>query len=105
MNRAQRRKEQRNLKRGSGLPKTMCVVPMPKVHAPRKNDVQDQADFSKVPFATICQSIQLLINELKSRGISVYDFDHKDKVLQQIQILQGKVFFLAAQEEIDDEKV
>lgn len=105
MNRAQRRKEQKSQRRNNSLPKTGCVIPMPKVKEPRKETVSEQPDFSAVPLATICQSIQLLINELRSRGIPVYDFDHKDKALQQIQILHGKVFFLAAKEGIDDEKV
>lgn len=60
-----------------------------------KND----PDFSEVPLATMCQSIQLLINELYNRGIRIYDFDNKDKRVQQIQIIQGKVYFLAAKED------
>lgn len=63
----------------------------------------EQTDFSLVPTTTICQSIQLLINELKSRGILIYDYDHKDKALQQIRLMQGKVFFLAAEEGQDEE--
>ncbi len=64
--------------------------------------VEEQAeepDFSEVPLATMCQSIQLLINELYNRGIKIYDFDNKDKCVQQIQIIQGNVYFLAAKED------
>lgn len=65
----------------------------------------EQPDFSSVPLATMCQSIQLLINELYRRGFPVYDFDNKDKFIQGIQIIQGKVYFLAAKEDSDHEKV
>ncbi len=65
----------------------------------------EQPDFSGVPLATVCQSIQLLINELYSRGFPVYDFDNKDKFVQQIQIIQGKVYFLVAEEDLEHEKV
>lgn len=91
MNRAQRRKlqrEQRNTK-----------------YSGQTNAAAEQPDFSNVPLATMCQSIQLLINELQSRGFPVYDFDNKKKFVQGIQIIQGKVYFLAAEEESDNEKV
>ena len=100
MNRAQRRNAARSGKKkfrpvNQGVPdKRLGVVP--EEHAP---------DFSSVPLATICQSINLLIDELRGRGIPVYDFDNKDKAIQGIQILQGKVFFLAAKEEDDHEEV
>lgn len=63
--------------------------------------VMEEPDFSEVPSATVCQSIQLLINELCRRGIRVYDFDNKNKCVEQIQIIQGKVYFLAAEEIAD----
>lgn len=59
-------------------------------------------DYSDVPLATMCQGIQLLINELNNRGIGIRDFDNKDKYVQQVQIIRGQVYFLAA-EEISDE--
>lgn len=67
--------------------------------------VAEQPDFSDVPLATLCQSIQLLINELYGRGYPVYDFDNKDRFVQGIQIIQGKIFFLVAGEEAEHEKV
>ena len=94
MNRAQRRKLNK-------LPTNKTFVPMPKVKEPK----QEQADFSNVPLATMCQSIQLLINELHSRGYPVYDFDNKTKFVQGIQIIQGKVYFLAAEEDLDHEEI
>lgn len=91
MNRAQRRKEQKN-KRWN-LPPTIGAIA-----------TKQQPDFSGVPLATMCQSIQLLINELYERGYPIYDFDNKKKSVRQIQIIQGKVFFLAAEEVTDNEK-
>lgn len=63
--------------------------------------VNETPDFSSVPLVTMCQSIQLLINELKNRGFSIYDFENKEKSLQQIQIIGEKIYFLAAEEEVN----
>ena len=60
---------------------------------------ETQPDFSEVPNGTLCQSIQMLIGELRERGFPMYDFDHKERSLQQIQILGDKIYFLAAPEE------
>lgn len=92
MNRAQRRKSQRE--QGKKFFKQAAAAPE-----------AEQPDFSTVPLATMCQSIQLLINELYRRGFPIYDFDNKDKFIQGIQIIQGKVYFLAAKEDSDHEKV
>ena len=95
MNREQRRKKQTSHKTVSrGAVGTTSLAKF------RTRD----PDFSTVPLATMCQSIQLLINELFSRGYPVYDFDNKTKFVQGIQIIQGKVFFLAAEEVKDHEK-
>lgn len=91
MNRAQRRKSQREQRNKSFSQQAAAA--------------SEQPDFSNVPLATMCQSIQLLINELYSRGYPVYDFDNKDKFIQGIHIIQGKVYFLAAKEDSDHEKV
>ena len=93
MNRAQRRKSQRE-QRNKSFSRQAAAAPE-----------AEQPDFSTVPLATMCQSIQLLINELYRRGFPVYDFDNKDKFIQGIQIIQGKVYFLAAKEDSDHEKV
>lgn len=91
MNRAQRRKLQKDQRNKS--------------FSRLEPAATEQPDFSGVPLATVCQSIQLLINELYSRGFPVYDFDNKTKYVQGIQIIQGKVYFLAAEEDSDHEKV
>lgn len=85
MNRAQRRNFKKDPKSKQSQGKAM-------------SQAAEQADFSSVPLATMCQSIQLLINELYKRGYPVYDFDNKNKFVQGVQIIQGKVYFLAAEE-------
>lgn len=87
MNRSQRRREQKEKRKFKGIPST-----------------KQEPDFSGVPLATMCQSIQLLINELYKRGYPIYDFDNKEKFVQGIQIIKGKVFFLVAEEVKDHEK-
>ena len=116
MNREQRRKLNKAKSKGT-VPKNKARristlqdiprvhIPMPRVNTPKQEQQEKVADFSNVPLATMCQSIQLLINELYSRGIPIYDFDNKNKFVQQIQIIQGKVYFLAAEENTDHEKV
>lgn len=72
---------------------------------PSRTKKKEKADFSDIPLVTVCRSIQLLIDELKDRGIRIYDFDNKDKAIEQIQIIREKVYFLAAKEEESDGKV
>lgn len=92
MNRAQRRKTKKSNKGMTlNFPKKTPVYK-------KQPAAPEQPDFSSVPLATMCQSIQLLVNELYERGYPIYDFDQKDRSLQQIQIIQGKVYFLAAKE-------
>ena len=93
MNRSQRRAAMKNGKRNRA-----AIVP-------NRTKKQEKADFSDIPLVTVCRSIQLLIDELKDRGIRIYDFDNKDKAVEQIQIIREKVYFLAAQEEESDGKV
>lgn len=57
--------------------------------------------FSLVSTPLICQSILLLINELRSRGYPIYDFDNKNKSVQGIKIIRNRIYFLAAEEEAD----
>lgn len=101
MNRALRRKLNKGQRIGTNTPTQPNVPPMQKAKEPKR----EQPDFSGVPLATMCQSIQLLVNELYRRGYPLYDFDNKEKFIQGIHIIQGKVYFLAAREETDHEKV
>ena len=98
MNRAQRRKDKKNSK---GM---VLNFPKKKMYVPKKQPAPEQPDFSQVPLATMCQSIQLLVNELYERGYPLYDYDQKERSLQQIQIIQGKVYFLAAKEAQNEHK-
>lgn len=99
MNRAQRRKQQNGQKNNFSSEKVVRGASIMSKFATR------EPDFSGVPLATMCQSIQLLINELYNRGYPVYDFDNKDKYVQGIQIIKDKVYFLAAKEDDAIEKV
>ena len=98
MNREQRRKARKN---------NFKVVDRQPVPNRRLGVVPEETvpDFSSVPTATICQSINLLIEELRSRGIAVYDFDNKDKVVHGIQIIKGNAYFMATKEVGTDEEV
>lgn len=61
-----------------------------------------ESDFSGVPTVTVCRSIMLLIDELRRRGYPVYDFDHKDKSVQGMQIMGQKIYFFMAKEAADE---
>ena len=66
---------------------------------------QQEPDFDSVPVVTICESIQMLIDNLADRGFPVHDWDNKDKSVKQIGFIGGKVYFLATKEgEDEDEK-
>ena len=66
---------------------------------------QQEPDFDSVPVVTICESIQMLIDNLASRGFPVIDWDNKDKTVKQIGFIGGKVYFLATKEgENEDEE-
>ncbi len=98
MNRAQRRKFQKtNNSPDKVVSGTNFHSAITKKVKNISSAVPKQPDFSDIPLATMCQSIQLLINELYNRGYPVYDFDNKQKCIQQIQIIQNKVYFLAAE--------
>ena len=59
-------------------------------------------NFDSVPIPTLCQSIQMIMDNMASRGFPVRDFDHKDKVVKQVGMIGGKVYFLATKEETND---
>lgn len=56
-------------------------------------------DFNSVPIPLMCQSIQMLIENLESRGYPVRDFDNKNKIVKQVGVIGGKVYFLASKED------
>ena len=62
------------------------------------------AEFDEVPVATLCQSIEMLIESLNRRGYPVIDFDNQDKIVKQVRFIGGKVYFLAEKGGIDSEE-
>lgn len=85
MNRYERRQQARREKRQAAFRMQMAS--------------EEKPDFSEVPNGTLCQSMQLLLDELRSRGLAVCDFDHKERSLQLFRIVGDKIYFLAAPEE------
>lgn len=59
-------------------------------------------NFDAVPVPMMCESIQMLMDNLASRGILIRDFDNKDKVVKRVGMIGGKVYFLAVKEEHND---
>lgn len=59
--------------------------------------------FTAVPTAILCYSIQMMLDELKHRGLAVKDFDHKEKHVEQVQLINNTVYFLTKGDEPDGE--
>ena len=96
MNRADRRKWAKAYRELEGIQKRN---PQAKVIGRQE---ETPPDFSEVTNEKLCQGIVYILNELRSRGYRVCDFDHKDRSLQQIQIMGENIYFLAAPEEEQD---
>lgn len=60
-------------------------------------------NFDSVPIPILCQSIQMIMENMASRGFPVRDFDNKDKVVKQVGMIGGKVYFLATKEDSNGE--
>lgn len=56
-------------------------------------------NFDAVPIPTLCESIQMIMDNMARRGFPIRDFDNKDKTVKQVGMIAGKVYFLAAKEE------
>lgn len=52
----------------------------------------------EMPLPLVLRSIEQNIELLSQRGIKIRDWDNKDRVLTQVHIIGGKVYFLAATE-------
>lgn len=52
----------------------------------------------EMPLPLVLRSIEQNIELLSQRGIEIRDWDNKDRVLKQVRIIGGKVYFLAATE-------
>ena len=51
-----------------------------------------------MPLPLVLRNIEQNIELLSQRGIKIRDWDNKDRVLTQVRIIGGKVYFLAATE-------
>lgn len=52
-----------------------------------------------LPVAALISSIETMIGILKKRGVEIRDWDNKGRTLEQIRMIGGKVYFLAAENE------
>lgn len=52
----------------------------------------------QLPVSAMLSSIEMQISILQERGIEIRDWENKDRVLKQVRILGGKVYFLAVEE-------
>ena len=74
------------------------TIPFRSKARPKVKPAEAEPDFNSVPIPTMCQSIQMLIDNMASRGFPVYDFDNKDKTVKQVGMIGNKVYFLATKE-------
>ena len=56
------------------------------------------AAMAKLPTTAIVGTIDTMIGVLRRRGIQIRDWDDKDKVVQKIRCIGGKVYILAPSE-------
>ena len=54
--------------------------------------------FDSVPIPVLCNSIQMIMDNMASRGFPIRDFDNKDKTVKQVRMIGGRVYFLATKE-------
>ncbi len=52
----------------------------------------------QLPVSAMLSSIEMQINILQERGVEVRDWENKDRVIKQIRMFGGKVYFLAEEE-------
>lgn len=52
----------------------------------------------EMPLPLVLRNIEQSIELLSQRRIEIRDWDNKDRVLKQVRIIGGKVYFLAATE-------
>lgn len=53
----------------------------------------------QLPVSAMLASIEMQIDILRERGVEIRDWEHKDRVLQQVRMMGGKVYFLAAEDD------
>lgn len=52
-----------------------------------------------LPVSALIASLEMQVTILKERGVEIRDWDNKDRTLEQIRIIGGKAYFLAAGEQ------
>ncbi|MCU6685683.1 hypothetical protein OCV99_03765 [Dorea acetigenes] len=52
----------------------------------------------QLPVSAMLSSIEMQIDILRERGVEIRDWEHKDRVLRQVRMMGGKVYFLAAED-------
>lgn len=64
------------------------------------------ADATKVmrelPVSAMVASMEMQIDILSQRGVKIYDWENKERVVKQVRIIGGKVYFLAVEESTGD---
>lgn len=61
----------------------------------KTNDTQINRTLHMVSTSEIIDTINYMIDELNSRGISVKDFDNKHKAVRLVKIIGGRHYFLS----------
>lgn len=51
---------------------------------------------------TIIQALESDIHLLKMRGMKIYDWEQKDRAIEQVRIIGGKTYFFAVRENKED---
>ncbi len=71
-----------------------------------KQSAMEQAinTLRNLPTSALLQAMENILNVLSERGQEVRDFDHKEKVVQQVRMVGGKPYILAAVPEEDAEQ-
>jgi Mor family transcriptional regulator len=57
-----------------------------------------QAGLRNLPISALVATIDIMVGILRDRGIEIRDWDNKDKIIQKVSIIGGKVYFLAPRE-------
>jgi hypothetical protein len=63
-----------------------------------------QAGLRTLPVPALVATIDIMVGILRDRGIEIRDWDEKDKVVQRVTVIGGKVYFLAPREKRSEAK-
>lgn len=55
-----------------------------------------------LPPLTIVQTIESQIAILRTKGMKIYDWEQKDRAIEQVRIIGGKAYFFAVRENKED---